>query len=119
MQDKFQYRLGIDLLDMPVKERVAYIKENTLHLTQEMHECLYELPYFKPWKNYSNMTEQDIEEAFNKAREEFIDAWHFFMNIMLALGIDAEVLSTMYEMKHLENNARQDRGYNFRKEETK
>lgn len=111
MQDKFQLRLGIDFMLMPIEERVAYIKEHTLHLTQEMHECLHELPYFKPWKNYGNMTDEEIQNAFKAAKEELIDAWHFFMNIMLALDFDAELLSNMYLDKHQENNARQDRGY--------
>ena len=111
MQQTFQERLGADFNNMSIKERVAFIKEHSIHLNQEINEMLYELPYFKPWKDYSSLTETDELLAIDKARMECIDAWHFFMNIMLALGFSPEGFYEMYLAKNKENHRRQDDGY--------
>lgn len=110
-QEKLQLRLDPDFLSKTTEERVAFIKEHSIHLNQEVQECLYELPFFKPWKDYSGMTEEEQEKALEAARKELIDAWHFFMNIMLALGMDAETFFEMYLKKNDENHKRQDDGY--------
>lgn len=115
MQQTFQERLGANFDQMTVKERVAFIKEHSIHLNQEINEMLYELPYFKPWKDYSGLTEADELLAINKARMECIDAWHFFMNIMLALGFSPEGFYEMYLAKNKENQRRQDDGYTAEK----
>lgn len=111
MQREFQMRLDPKFLDMTIKERVAFIKEHSIHLNQEVNEMLYELPYFKPWKDYSGLSTEAEAMAMAKARMECIDAWHFFMNIMIALGFSADEFVEMYMAKHKENNRRQDDGY--------
>lgn len=111
MQRNFQMRLDPKFLDMSVKERVAFIKEHSIHLNQEINEMLYELPYFKPWKDYSGLSPEAESVALAKARMECIDAWHFFMNIMLALGFTADEFTYMYMQKNKENHRRQDDGY--------
>lgn len=111
MQRKFQMRLDPDFLDMSVKERVAFIKEHSIHLNQEINEMLYELPYFKPWKDYSSIGPEREAFMLAKARMECVDAWHFFMNIMLALGFTADEFVYMYMKKNEENHRRQDDGY--------
>lgn len=111
MQQTFQERLGTNFDSMTVRDRVAFIKEHSIHLNQEINEMLYELPYFKPWKDYTDVTEQDELEAIMKARMELIDAWHFFMNIMLGLGFSEEGFYEMYMAKNKENHRRQDVGY--------
>lgn len=110
-QAKFQYRLDNGFFAMSVKERVAFIKEHSLHLNQEINEMLYELPFFKPWKDYSGMSVEEIKGALYKAKMECVDAWHFFMNIMLALGFSHEEFYNMYMAKNKENHRRQDAGY--------
>lgn len=118
-QNKWQNDLGYDFNAMSVEERVAYAKEMSIHMTQELHESLYELPFFKPWKNYSALTsfEQAFDEGFEgycmlrKAKDEVVDMWHFFMNYMLALGMTADDLYTGYKEKNAENYARQEEGY--------
>ena len=119
-QLEFQQRMYPELRDtpldqMPVDWRTAYIKEHSIHLTQELHEMLYELPLFKPWKDYSGMTYCEIMAKLDKAKEELIDTWHFFMNIALALGFTAETFKQAYLDKHHINNVRQDEGYTFDK----
>lgn len=110
-QREFQMRLNPDFNNMSVEQRVAFIKEHSIHLNQEVNEMLYELPYFKPWKDYSNMSNEDIEVAWEKAMMECVDAWHFFMNIMIALGFSAAIFHEMYMAKNQENHRRQDEGY--------
>ena len=110
-QREFQMRLNPEFLDMSVKDRVAFIKEHSIHLNQEINEMLYELPYFKPWKDYSSVGPEAENVMLAKARMECIDAWHFFMNIMLALGFTAEEFTYMYMAKNKENHRRQDDGY--------
>lgn len=111
VQRDFQKRLDPNFLNMSVKERVAFIKEHSIHLNQEINEMLYELPYFKPWKDYSGLNEDKEQQMMAKARMECIDAWHFFMNIMLALGFTADEFTYMYMKKNQENHRRQDDGY--------
>ena len=110
-QGKFQKRLNPEFCNMDIEERVAFIKEHSIHLNQEINEMLYELPFFKPWKDYSNMGPEAIDIAMQKARMECVDAWHFFMNIMLALGFSADEFYKMYVAKNNENHRRQDEGY--------
>lgn len=111
MQQTFQERLGANFEGMTVRDRVAFIKEHSIHLNQEVNEMLYELPYFKPWKDYSGITDAAEQQALEKARMECIDAWHFFMNIVFALGFTPESFYEMYMAKNKENHRRQDEGY--------
>lgn len=111
-QEALQSRLGYDFKKMFPYNRVNYIKEYSIHATQELHEMLYELPYFKPWKDYNELSPKDVENKILKAREEYIDFLHFVFNIGLALGFDnAEDLWKEYLSKNIENHRRQDLGY--------
>lgn len=110
-QREFQTRLDPNFDAMSVKDRVAFIKEHSIHLNQEVNEMLYELPYFKPWKDYSALTDADEQRMLQKAKMELIDAWHFFMNMALGLGMSAEEFYVMYLAKNSENHRRQDAGY--------
>lgn len=114
-QTEFQCRLDEKFLDKTVEERVAFIKEHSIHLNQEINEMLYELPFFKPWKDYTGMGVEAQNIAMQKARCEMIDAWHFFMNIMIGLGFTAEEFYDMYMEKITENHKRQDDGYTYDK----
>lgn len=114
-QNKLQERLGYDIGSMHDEERSAFIKENSIHLTQELHELLYEIPHFKPWKDYSGMSLFDLYESWYKASKELIDMLHFFLNICLALGLNADNLYDMYIAKNKENHRRQDEGYTYDK----
>lgn len=96
---------------MDIKDRVAFIKEMSIHATQEMHEMMYELPHFKPWKDYNNMSEEEVAIAMTKAQEEFVDLAHFFFNIAIALQLSSDDILTMYSKKNHENFKRQEEGY--------
>ncbi len=110
-QKELQERLGYDFSSMTQEEIIAYIKEFSIHLTQELHEMLYALPYFKPWKDYKAMTTEEYENSINNARKEFIDMFHFMLNVALALDMSGKDIYNMYMAKNKENHKRQDEGY--------
>lgn len=111
IQKAFQDRVDQRYKSTDLKERAAFLRDHFVFCNQEMQEMLYEIPFFKHWKDYSKMTDEEIKEAYDKAKEEIIDAWHFFINIMLGLGMTAEELFTRYLDKHKENIRRQNEGY--------
>jgi dimeric dUTPase (all-alpha-NTP-PPase superfamily) len=108
--------MGYDFDSMSPRDRTTYIKEMSIHANQEMNEMLYELPFFKPWKDYTKMTEEDIEDDFKAARKELIDHLHFFMNMAIGLNMTADELFTGYYQKNKENYQRQMEGYTHDKQ---
>lgn len=114
-QEELQERLGYDFGSMTQEETTVYIKEFSIHLTQELHEMLHVLPYFKPWMDYSAMTVEEYETGMEEARKEFIDMFHFMLNIALALDMSDKDIYDMYMEKNKENHKRQDEGYTYDK----
>lgn len=112
IQNALQKFFGYDFEKMTTEERVKYIKEYYIHSTAELNELLYELPFFKPWKDYSDMSATEIASAMDKAKNEFVDVWHFILNIALALGITGDELFTEYLAKNEENYRRNIEGRN-------
>lgn len=111
LQNSFQRRVDPRCNSGDLKERAAFIRDHFVYLDQELQEMLYEVPYFKHWKDYSKMTNEELEAAYTKAKEELVDAWHFFMNLMLGLGMSADELYDGYLIKNKENIRRQEDGY--------
>ena len=110
LQRRLQIRLGT-LTFCTDKGRTDFIKEQSIHLTQELHEMLAELPYFKGWKDYTQLGEEDIQEAMKRAREEYIDMFHFVLNIGIGLGMTPDEIYMLYMGKNMENHRRQTNGY--------
>lgn len=94
---------GNDLPNYTEAERALFIGEMVLALTDELHELLAEVGW-KPWAT-SNHVNRDA------AVGELVDAWHFFMNLMLVLGVDEEEFTAKYFAKHTKNQERQAAGY--------
>lgn len=94
------------------KERVDDISRQWRNMNLEMSELLERLP-FKEWKTYPEETlngfkdDEDMLETYY----EYIDVFHFFMNVGLALGIDGDTFEKLYITKNQENFDRQKRGY--------
>lgn len=117
MQKALQERAyGFKFEDMTVKERVDFIKEMSIHTNQEVNEMLYELPFFKPWKDYSNMNVEEQQTAIDSAKKEYVDVLHFFLNMGIALGFTADELTKAYVTKNEENYLRQQEGYTHDKQ---
>lgn len=110
-QYELQKRFGNDLLTMSIEERVAFIKEHVVYMNNEVAEMLEELPYFKPWKDYSQMSTPEKALAMQKAKKEYIDVLHFVANIGVALHLNEDDIMNMYMNKNKENVRRQDEGY--------
>lgn len=93
---------------MTTEERAAYVKEYALHCEHELHECLAEIPFFKPWKRYDHDAESEKNiMMWAAARKEFIDALHFFLCVAIGLGFTADELFAMYCDKNAINYERQ------------
>lgn len=94
------------------KEKVDDISKQWRNISLEFAELLERLP-FKEWKTYSPEVlagfkdDADMLETYY----EYIDMFHFFMNIGLALGIDGDTFEKLYVSKNKENFDRQARGY--------
>lgn len=108
LQEGLQNNLGYYFLSMPLEKRTAYIKEYILHCEDEMHEMLRELPFFKLWKVY-HVDYKTQEDMYLKAKQEWVDVLHFFLNVTIALGFTADELFDMYCLK---NNINYDRQIN-------
>ena len=110
-QCELQNRLGFDYSTMTPQECAAYMRDNRGYLDDEVAEALYEMPYYKSWKNYDNMSEEEVKVAWQKVRMELVDSLHFFVNLLLCAGFTPEELCEMYVAKNKENHRRQDVGY--------
>lgn len=111
LQARFQRELyGVDVGDLSPAERVQYVKDMVLALTDELHEALAETTW-KPWATAEPTIDED---AFFG---EVVDALHFLMNLMLVARADSRPkdvwreLVTRYEAKNERNRQRQAEGY--------
>lgn len=94
------------------KQRVDDISTQWRNMNLEMSELLERLPY-KEWKTYPERSLEGFKSEEDKLETyyEYIDVFHFFMNVGLALGIDGETFRKLYATKNKENFDRQERGY--------
>lgn len=81
-----------------------FLKDLAWCTTEELGEAMNELKN-RPWK--TSFTQTD-EEAF---KEEVVDALHFFIELCIVAGFDAEELHARYLGKHQTNILRQETGY--------
>lgn len=110
-QAELQKRLGTDFSSMSPEERADFMRNHRGYLADEVAEALYEMPCYKLWKNYSDMSEEAYSVAWQKVRMELIDSLHFFVNLLLCAGMTADEVYEMYMAKNKENHRRQDDGY--------
>lgn len=111
LQSLFQLNVDPRFKSCNLEVRAAFIRDHFVYLDQELQEMLYEVPFFKHWKDYSKMSDKEIAAAYDKAKDELVDAWHFFMNLMIGLGMTADELLEGYLKKNKENIRRQEEGY--------
>jgi dimeric dUTPase (all-alpha-NTP-PPase superfamily) len=105
MQRRLQlmYNGGKAIEDFTDAERMEAIRDNVLACTDELHEALGETGW-KPWATSNHIN----TAAFHS---EMVDAWHFFMNLMLHSGMTADDLYRGYVDKNAKNIKRQADGY--------
>jgi NTP pyrophosphatase (non-canonical NTP hydrolase) len=104
LQRDFQARL---LGDVPVNlegpAKMAYVREQALALTDELHEALAETG----WKSWAT-SDHINRPAF---QGELADVFIFLMNLMLVADITPTELLTVVKGKISKNHKRQDDGY--------
>lgn len=103
---------ALDYGSAPFPERVNDVTRQWRNINLEMAELVERLP-FKEWKTYTEEQKAGFasEEQRLEVFYEYIDVFHFFMNVGLALGIDGETFKRLYATKNKENFDRQARGY--------
>lgn len=92
---------------MTPDEKIQYIKDMVLALTDELHELLAEVDW-KPWTQGVRKVNED------GAKKELVDIWHFVMNLMLVTGMSTDDLYKMYMRKRQVNVDRQKNAYDGR-----
>lgn len=111
-REMFKKNKGIDFDNGSFKEKVDNLTIQKRNFDTEFNELLVRTP-FKEWKTYTieQLTGFSSKEEEIEAKFEVVDAFHFFLNIALLMGITADELSKMYYLKNKENFDRQERGY--------
>lgn len=89
--------------ELSQEEAVEFIRWNTLAATDELHEALAEVGW-KPWATSKHIN----REAFIS---ELVDAFHFYMNLMLVVNCSVEEFTEAYFKKRSINEQRQAEGY--------
>jgi hypothetical protein len=84
-------------------ERIQFIKDMNLALQDELHEFLAETGW-KPWATSRHINEES-------AKGELVDAFHFFMNLCMAVDLGPGELFERYVEKRMRNIKRQEEGY--------
>lgn len=113
-QKLFQEKLGRLALARKsnMKEKCDMVKDDIFNMIGELHELMANLPH-KKWKKYDSKSLEDwiCEEQRIETLFEYIDAFHFFINIGLILGFMPDEVFHFYLAKNKENHKRQDNGY--------
>lgn len=104
-QREFQMRIlgGVEPLLLDDKAKMAYLREQTLALLDEVHEALGETGW-KSWATSNHIN----REAFTG---ELADVYIFLMNLMLVAGVTITDLAHAVDRKITKNQKRQDDGY--------
>jgi hypothetical protein len=88
-----------DQVDINSYQGQARIKDFAWRVTEEIAEAMLTLKN-RPWKQTSQVTDED------HYREEMIDAFHFFIELLIMSGFTADSLAKYYLMKHSVNQFR-------------
>ena len=97
--------------DLRGDERATFMVWNAYALTDEVHEAVAEMGW-KPWATSRHLNGAPM-------LKEMVDAWHFFMNMLLVIGGEmgwtieelADEFTKAYLKKNQVNAERQEQGY--------
>jgi hypothetical protein len=93
---KFFSDRGLDLENLSIKEKVKWAKEFYFHINKEMTDLINCLPH---WKMHYQNEEVDQKLIKSNLKEEFIDAFKYFMGLGQVLGISYDKIIDVYEAK--------------------
>jgi dimeric dUTPase (all-alpha-NTP-PPase superfamily) len=85
------------------KGNIQYMRLMALGAQEEISEIMRACGW-KPWKKSS-------EFDFEQAKKEYVDLWHFVVNMAFGMGISSDELFEMYYEKNKINTKRQLDGY--------
>lgn len=103
-QREFQTILnGYDVDAQSDEQRIDNFKESTQALIGELYEALGEMGW-KSWATSRHFNREAVQA-------ELVDAWHFFMNLMLHAGMSPGDLYAGFIAKQRTNRLRQTQGY--------
>jgi len=105
MQEALQPKVnkGRPMADFSQDEHIDELMTNAFAFMSELFEAFNEVGW-KPWATSHHFN----RDAFHG---EMVDAFHFFMNMMLHAGMKPNDLLRGYIKKNAENHRRQDEGY--------
>jgi hypothetical protein len=92
-----------DPAELPMKDRIEFIRWNVIAIEDEIHEALGEVSW-KPWQTGEYIN----REAYVG---ELVDALHFLVNLCLAVGAGPDEIAERYFAKANKNKARMADGY--------
>lgn len=93
----------VDPQSLSDEQKMDWIRWNVLAMEDELHEALAETGW-KPWAKSQHIN----REAFIS---ELVDAFHFFMNLMIIVNCTPDELLAKYAEKREVNAQRQEDGY--------
>jgi len=93
-------------LDLSKKENQQHVRDMALRGVEEMFEALQHLKNWKPHRK-TEITEFDREEFL----EEIVDAFNYFLSILVLTGFDDSDLMNAYRRKDEIINERLRTGY--------
>lgn len=102
-QKRFQKKYDNRCFSKDIIKRTSYIKDMSLALIDEIMEVIRETPW-KPWKKHQPFNQ-------DKIKSELIDAWHFIINLSIAVELSSNEIIKEYTKKHKINYMRQKKGY--------
>jgi phosphoribosyl-ATP pyrophosphohydrolase len=80
------------------EERAAFVRDNVLAATDELHEALQEVGW-KPWASSRHMNKEPY-------LGELVDVFHFLMNLLLVTGVHPQALADEFSRRYFAKNAR-------------
>lgn len=106
LQEQLSDRVSISVRDFqeastPVK--VVWITRYFIAAIVELVEMLNCIPW-KWWKKHQNWDNEEL-------KKEWVDVFHFVLNIGILLGFTPDTLLDAYMEKNIINHKRQDNGY--------
>ena len=93
-------------VDLSAKENQQHVRDMALRGVEEMFEALQHLKNWKPHRQ-TEVTEFDRDEFL----EEIVDAFNYFLSILVLTGFSADDLMDAYRKKDEIINARLESGY--------
>ena len=96
-QDELQRdTFGYEFEKMTGGQKMEYIRWNMLAITNELHEALNETD----WKLWTSQAPNDRGLNLEAYMSELVDAFHFFMNLLLVTGVSPDEMAIAFTQRY-------------------